>query len=153
MFNNITDFTADRFSPTSWEPSKKKAQFAKTFIRFVQADFPRRQFTKAFYRRLSLTFGHIAHFGVFGFFDTFFTTTPDKVRFLRMTLQYQPVGDPSFTYSDAEKAIQSWLVQNGVLAKHEQRLAEEVEAAERKELARLKEKYECSHAGNPCVAS
>jgi hypothetical protein len=34
MFDRIADFTADKFSPTTWEPSKKKAQFAKTFIRF-----------------------------------------------------------------------------------------------------------------------
>jgi hypothetical protein len=64
MFNTITDFTADKFTPTTWEAAKKKAQFAKNFIRFAEADFPRRQFTKSFYHRLALTFGHIAHFDV-----------------------------------------------------------------------------------------
>jgi len=153
MFTTINDFSADKFSPTTWEPANKKAHFAKTFIRFVEADFPRRQFTKAFYRRLSLTFGHIANFNVFGFYDTFFTNTESKVRFLRQTLQWPAYGDPSFTYSDAEKALQSWLVQNDILAKYEQRLAEEVEEGERKELARLKEKYEGSHAGDSCLAT
>jgi hypothetical protein len=141
-FNTITDFTADKFSPTTWEPSKKKAQFAKTFIKFVQADFPRRQFTKAFYRRLSLTFGNIAHYDVFSFYDHFFLSTLGKVRFLRQTLQWPCYGDPAFTYSDVEKALQSWLVQNNVLATYEQRLAEETEAAEKQELGQLKEKYE-----------
>jgi len=56
MFTTITDFTADKFTPTTWEDAKKKAHFAKTFIRFVEADFPRRQFAKAFYRRLYQTF-------------------------------------------------------------------------------------------------
>jgi hypothetical protein len=142
MFNTITDFTADRFTPTTWEPAKKKARFAKTFIRLVEADFPRRQFTKAFYHRLVLAFGHIAHFDRWGFFDTFFTTTEGKVRFLRLTLQWPSYGDPAFTYSDVEKAIQSWLLQNDVLAQYERRLAEEAEAAERSELGRLKAKYE-----------
>jgi hypothetical protein len=142
MFTTITDFTADRFAPTTWEPAKKKAQFAKTFIRFVEADFPRRQFTKAFYRRLSQTFGHIAHYDVFGFFDTFFTTTADKVRFLRLTLQWPAHGDPAFTYADMERALQAWLVQNGILARYEQRLADEAKARARAELARLKAKYE-----------
>jgi hypothetical protein len=141
-FNNITDFTGDRFAPTTWEPAKKKAQFAKTFIRFVEADCPRRQFTKAFYRRLSLTFGHIAHWDCFGFYDTFFTTTADKVRFLRLTLQWPAQGDPAFTNSDVERGLQSWIIQNGILEKYERRLAEEAEAAERAELARLKSKYE-----------
>jgi hypothetical protein len=153
QFNIITDFTADKFTPTTWEDAKKKARFAKTFIRFVQADFPRRQFTKAFYRRLSQTFGHIAHFDVFGFYDTFFSTTEGKVRFLRQTLQWPCYGDPQFTYSDVEKAIQSWLVHNGILARYERRLAEETEAAERAEFARLKGKYEGNHAGNPSLAS
>jgi hypothetical protein len=141
MFTNINDFTADKFSPTTWEPSKKKSQFAKTFIRFAEADFPRRQFTKSFYHRLALTFGHIAHYDVFGFYDHFFTSTAGKVRFLRQTLQWPCYGDPAFTYSDVERALQSWLAQNNVLAKYEQRLAEEREAAEKQELVRLQVKY------------
>jgi hypothetical protein len=42
MFTTIADFTADRFAPTAWEAAKKKARFAKTLIRFVEAGFPRR---------------------------------------------------------------------------------------------------------------
>lgn len=145
-FNNITDFTADKFSPTTWEPAKKKAQFAKTFIRFVLADFPRRLFTKAFYRSLPLTFGHVAHYDAYGFYQTFFTSTEGKLRFLRQSLQWPCYGDPQFTYSDVEKAIQSWLMHNGILDKYERRLAEEQEAAEKAELARLKAKYEGCHA-------
>jgi hypothetical protein len=146
MFNTINDFTADKFAPTTWEDAEKKARFAKTFIKFVEADFPRRQFTKAFYRRLSQTFGHIAHYDMFGFYDQFFTTTEGKVRFLRQTLQWPAHGDPAFTYSDVERALQSWIIQNGILAKYERRLADEAEAGERAELARLKAKYEPQQA-------
>jgi hypothetical protein len=126
---------------TSWEPAKRKAQFAKQFIRFVLSDFAHSQFTKAFYRRLAMTFGHIAHYDCYGFFDTFFTTTADKLRFLRHTMQWPCYGDPGFTYSDVERALQSWLLHSGVLAKYEQRVAQETEAAEKQELARLQAKY------------
>jgi hypothetical protein len=91
-----------------------------------------------------MTFGHIAHFNRQGFFETFFTTTADKVRFFRMTLAHPCFGDPTFTCSDVERALQGWLRESGLLAKYEQRLADEMEAGERRELARLKAKYEPS---------
>jgi hypothetical protein len=123
-FNTINDFTSDKFAPTTWEDAKKKARFAKTFIKFVEADFPRRQFTSAFYRRLALTFSYVTRCDRLDFFDTFFTTTEGKVRFLRQALLWPCQGDPAFTYSDVERALQRWLVQNGMLARYEQRLAE-----------------------------
>ena len=58
-----------------------------------------------------------------------------------MTLAHPCWGDPAFTYSDVERALQSWLHQNGVLGEYEQRLADEQEAAERAELTRLQAKY------------
>jgi hypothetical protein len=56
-FNRITGFTADRFVPATRQDAKKKARFARTFIRVVETNFPRGQFTKAFYRRLSRSLG------------------------------------------------------------------------------------------------
>jgi hypothetical protein len=146
MYSSIKDFTADKFTATKWEKSDKKANFAKQFIRFVESDFDRAQFPHTFYVRLALSFGHIAHFNESGFYEVFFTTTQDKLRFLRLTLRHTCCGDPAFTYSDVERALQCWLVQNGVLEKYERRLAEETEAAERAELARLKGKYESGSA-------
>lgn len=140
-FTTITDFTADRFTPTKWDSSDKKATFAKQFIRFVESDFARSKFPKTFYQRLSMTFSMIAHFNQHGFFETFFTTTEGKVRFLRMTLAHPCYGDPAWTYSDVERALQTWLRENDVLARYEARLEEETEAAERAALARLQAKY------------
>lgn len=140
-FNTITAFTPDRFTPTKWDTAEKKAAFATQFIKFVQSDFAKSKFTKAFYRRLSMTFGHIAHFNMHGFFEEFFTTTQDKVRFLRQTLAHPCWGDPGWTYSDVERALQEWLRANGVMEKYEQRLVQEVEANERAVLARLQAKY------------
>jgi hypothetical protein len=142
MFGTINDFTGDQFTATKWEKAEKKATFARQFIRFVESDFDRKQFPHAFYVRLALTFSHIAHYNESGFYDVFFTATQDKRRFLRLTLRHTCCGDPAFTYSDVERALQSWLFQTGVLKKYEQRLEEEKEAEERAELARLKGKCE-----------
>ena len=141
MFGTAKDFTAGQFTPTRWEGAEEKARFARRFVRFVESDFAEREFSDTFYRRLALTFGHIAHFNRHGFYEAFFTAAEDKVRFLRMTLAHSCWGDPAFTYSDVERAIQSWLVQNGVPGRYEQRLASEQEVAERAELARLRAKY------------
>ena len=137
----MNTFTADKFTPTKWDSTDRKAAFARQFIRFVQSDFARSKFPKAFYQRLSMTFGHIAHFNQHGFFDTFSTTTEGKVRFLRQTLAHPCWGDPAWSYSDVERALQTWLQENGVLSQYEQRLAEEQEAEERVTLARLQAKY------------
>lgn len=135
------EFTADNFTPTKWDDAKAKARFAQNFIRFVESDFRERRFTQAFYKRLALTYGHIAHFNRHGFYETFFSSTAGKVRFLRQTLRHPCWGDPAFTYSDVERVLQAWLHQNGVLDRYERKVAEEQEAAERAELARLRAKY------------
>ena len=123
-----TDFTPDQFTPTQWEGADKKAVFARQFIKFVRSDFSRSHFPKTFYQRLSMTFGHIAHYNQNGFFDEFFVTTEGKVRFLQQTLQHPCYGDPTFTYSDVERALQVWLREGSVLSKLEQRLAGEGDA-------------------------
>ena len=107
----------------------------------MQSDFAAKHFTDRFYRRLSNTFGHIAHYNRGGFWAEFFTTTADKVRFLEQTLLHPCYGDPAWTYSDVERALQEWLRACGLLDRYRQKLAEETEAAERSELARLQEKY------------
>jgi hypothetical protein len=122
-FRSIDDFTADRFTATAWEGAEAKVRFARDFVSFVESDFAPARFTRSFYRRLSLTFGHIAHYDRLGFYDTFFTTTEDKVRFLRQTLDHPCYGDPALTYSDVERALQGWVRVNGVLARYEGRPA------------------------------
>lgn len=141
MFDNASDFTADKFAPTKWEKAEAKVRFARQFIRFVKSDFDQRQFPHWFYTRLALTFSNIAHYNQAGFFEEFFLTTEGRVRFLKQTLRHPCWGDPTFTYSDVEKALQSWLVQNDSLGKYETRLADEKESTERAELDRLQKKY------------
>ena len=83
------DLRPSQFTPTQWDTAKDKAAFAKQFVRFVQSDFAAKHFTDRFYRRLSNTFGHIANYNRAGFWETFFTTTADMVRFLEQTLQHR----------------------------------------------------------------
>lgn len=134
-------FSPSQFTPTKWQTAKDKAAFANRFVRFVKSDFAANHFTDQFYQRLSNTFGNIAHYNRGGFWDTFFTTTADKVRFLERTLQHPCYGDPAWTYSDVERALQAWLRADETLERYRQRLVEETEAAERAELARLQRKY------------
>jgi hypothetical protein len=105
-FSTITDFTPDCFTATKWDNAEKKTTFARQFIKFVRSDFAKSQFPKTFYTRLSGTFGHIAHYNQGGFYDEFFTTTEDKVRFLLQTMQHPCYGDPEYTYGDVERASQ-----------------------------------------------
>jgi hypothetical protein len=134
-------FTADQFTPTKFDTADDKAWFANQFVRFLESGFDQRHFTERFYRRLSNTFGHIAHFNRGGFWETFFTTTGDKVKFLELTLRHPCYGDASWTYSDVERSLQSWLAVDGTLAKWRERLAAEVEAGERDEFERLRAKF------------
>ncbi len=130
-----------QFTPTQWDTAEDKLSFAKQFVRFVESDFAAQYFTDRFYRRLSNTFGNIAHYDRGGFWSKFFTSTADKIRFLEQTLAYPCYGDPAWTYSDVERALQEWLSNSGLLKRYQKKLADETEAAERAELARLQHKY------------
>lgn len=134
-------FSASQFTPTKWQTAEDKARFANQFVRSVKSDFAAKHFTEKFYQRLCNTFGHIAHYSRTGFWDTFFNTTADKVRFLEMTLRWSWYGDPAWTFGDVERALQAWLQEDGTLERYRQRLAEETESAERAQLVRLQQKY------------
>jgi len=134
-------FQTSQFTPTQWDTAQDKVRFAKQFVRFIQSNFAAGHFTDRFYRRLCSTFGNIAHYNRQGFWDEFFTTTADKVRFLEQTLQHPCYGDPAWTYSDVERALQAWLQADGTLARYRRTLAEETESTERAALAKLQKKY------------
>ena len=134
-------YSASQFTPTQWDTAQDKAQFANQFVRFVHGGFNAKHFTDRFYRRLSMTFGHIAHYNRGGFWAEFFTSTEDIVRFLEHTLSHTCCGDPEWTYSDVERALQSWLLLEGVLNRYQDKLATETETKERTEYQRLQQKF------------
>ncbi len=134
-------FTADQFTETKWDTAQVKADFANHFVAFVKAGFPQSGFTKKFYTRLSMTFGHIAHFNREGFYSTFFMHTACKREFILQSLRHPCYGQPEYTYCDVEREIQKWLMRNHVLSNITEEIEEERIAAELAELARLKAKY------------
>lgn len=135
-------FTADQFTPTEHADAKAKARFANQFVAFVKSDFTHTKFPNWFYTRLSMTFGHIAHYNQHGFFDTFFSTPKGKVRFIQVCFQHPCYGQPEFTFCDVEKALQEWMREEEITDKYITLLFQDTETRERQQLADLKAKYE-----------
>src|SRR2546430_207118 len=75
-------------------------------------------------------FGHIAHYDIDGFYDTWFTRDKHRLGFLRNTLSWVCFGDPKFTYSDVERVIQQEVRARNYLALYELRAAEELRNSE-----------------------
>jgi hypothetical protein len=130
------------FTATKWSTSQDKAAFGGALLKFMANDFPRNGFKKALYTRLSMTFGHIAHNDVFGFFSTFFEDETGKIDFLEQTLQWPCWGDPAFTFCDVERVIQTRLRSSGLLDLKRAQLAAQARQRERAQFERLKAKYE-----------
>jgi hypothetical protein len=105
----------DEFRPTQWNSAEKKLAFANHLLNFIAADFPRKKFTKDFYNRLSCVFGFMPTTIWRGFCGTFFTCTAGKVRFLSSLLSHPNCGDPAYTYSEVEAAVQQKIRELGFL--------------------------------------
>ena len=135
-------FTADQFAATQWETAQGKADFGNKLCKFIAADFKQSLFTKALYGRLSNCFGHIAHYNIHSFFETFFQNITGKIEFLELSLQWPCYGDPAFTFCDLERAVIARLRKSGLLESYRALRAAEIEKAERMTLARLKAQYE-----------
>ena len=135
-------FIAVEFNATKWDSAADKAKFANALCRFIEAGFPYTLFTQRLYTRLSLCFGFITHYDRNGYFGTYFGTLRDKVRFLEGILNWPCFGDPTFTYCDAERAIQHRLRAADMLTTYRAKRDRAIERAERQLLARLREKYD-----------
>ena len=102
-------FDEKQFVPTEWSSAKEKADFANHLIRFIESGYKESLFNKKFYNRLSMTFGHIAHYNKYGFYDVWFSSRDRQKRFLENIKRCPCYGDPKWTYSDVEKALQQYL--------------------------------------------
>jgi hypothetical protein len=107
-------FRPEYFTPTEWSTREDKAKFAIQFVKFVGGGYKFSNFPKWFYTRLSLTFGHIAHYNQAGFYETFFTTDEGKQRFWEITMNFPCYGNPAVSYSDVEKLLQEWFKRHPV---------------------------------------
>jgi len=55
-------FLPSEFVPTQFSTAADKADFGNTLLRFIEPEWKQTLFTKSFYNRLSMCFGHIAHY-------------------------------------------------------------------------------------------
>jgi hypothetical protein len=88
-----------------------------------------------------MSFGHIAHYNRAQFYEEWFSSRAGQVRFLKHTLRFPCYGDPEYTFSDVERAIQREIVNRNYLSRYELRLAEEQQATELALLRQLESKY------------
>jgi len=114
-----TEFTATKFSTAA-----DKAEFGNHFLRFIECEWAQANFTKDFYHRLSMCFGHIAHVDRPTFYETWFTTDHDRLRFLEKTLKWpcwairsthSPMSNAPFSRKRASATI--WPATNFVWPK------------------------------------
>jgi hypothetical protein len=131
-----SDFTATKFSTAA-----DKADFGNTLMRFIESEWESALFTKSFYNRLSMCFSHIAHYNRTQFYEEWFSSLAAQVRFLKHTLRFPCYGDPEYTFSDVERAIQREIVNRNYLARYELRLAEEQQTSDLALLRQLESKY------------
>ena len=146
-------FTADMFVASKFSTADEKADFANKLMAFIEGGFEERKFTKALYRRLSMTFGFIAHFDAANYWAEYFTRTEDKTRFLEQIVTFPCYGDPEYTFSDVEKAVKSRVRHMGFHDYYVDLARTVAEAAERATLARLQAKYGSTTAASPLLPS
>jgi len=134
-------FLPAEFTPTKFSTHAEKAEFGNHFLRFIESEWAQALFTKDFYHRLSCCFGHIAHCDRATFYQTWFASDCDRLRFLEHTLRWPCWGDPEYTFSDVERAIQQEIRKRNYLARYELRAAEALRSGEMETLKRLEAKY------------
>jgi hypothetical protein len=134
-------FLPSEFVPTKFSSAQDKADFGNAFLRFIESEWARTAFSRSFYNRLSMCFSHIAHYDAAGFYEAWFTSDSDRLKFLRHTLAWPCWGNPEFTFCDVERAIQQEIRNRNYLARYELRAAEAARSGEMETLKRLEAKY------------
>jgi len=99
-------FLPSEFVPTKFSSAQDKADFGNAFLRFIESEWPRTAFSKSFYNRLSMCFSHIAHYDAAGFYETWFTSDSDRLKFLRHYSVFRTM--PSDLESMCTKACVCW---------------------------------------------
>jgi hypothetical protein len=130
------DFKATKFSTAA-----DKAEFGNALLRFIESEWAPALFTKSFYNRLSMCFAHIANYNRAQFYEEWFSSLAAQVRFLKHALRFPCYGDPEYTFSDVEIAIQREIRNRNYLTRYELRLAEEQQATDLALLRQLESKY------------
>jgi hypothetical protein len=137
-------FTAADFTATKFVAPEEKAKIANKLTRFILGGFKQGSFSQAMYSRLSNMFGHIAHYNINGFYETWFSDPQERFKWAEYVLRggaYGCVGSPAHTWSDVEKALMVWMRDNHIAEQLETIYRAEVEASELALLRSLQAKY------------
>ena len=136
-------FRAEDFTPTKWATAEEKAKVANKLTRFILGGFQQVSFTKMIYKRLSNMFGHTAHYDIHGFYNTWFADIRSCHNWVEhITSSWlSGLGDPKFTWSDAEKALVQWLKDNHIAEQLDGLYQLDVEQKELAALHVLHQKY------------
>ncbi len=105
-------FSPAKYTATKWNTAEDKQKFAMGLVRFVESGFKPTRFCKPLYRRLSMCFGHMAHFNKDGFYDEWFSTPEKQAEWVNYVVSRTVYGDPAWTYSDVERDIQKYVREN-----------------------------------------
>ena len=144
MTTRTLPFTASQFTPTEWATAEEKAAFATKLARFIEGGCLPEKLTQVMYTRLHQMFGFIANYNIHGFRNAHLETTFTRLWFVKTMAEKRYIGgggDPHWTWSDVERAIETWCRETGQVARFQALHDAEVEARERAELARLQAKY------------
>lgn len=138
------NFTAVDFIATKFATAEEKAKIANKLTRFILGGFKQGSFSQAMYARLSNMFGHIAHYNMHGFYETWFSGPHECCKWAEYVLRggaYGSVGNPAHTWSDVEKALIAWMRDNRIAEQLEAIYRAEVEARDLALLQALQAKY------------
>ena len=112
-------FQASQFTATKWNTAEDKARMASKITKFILNGFQQPAFTKELYKRLSTMFGHIAEYDIHGFYHVWFEDDAACLKWAENAMKGGVlgfvVGDPAWTWSDVEKALQAWMKENRIV--------------------------------------
>jgi hypothetical protein len=137
-------FTEADFTTTKFATAEEKAKIANKLTRFILGGFKQGSFSQAIYTRLSNMFGHIAHYNLHGFYETWFSGSKERFEWAEYALRggtYGSVGSLAHTWSDVEKVLMGWIRDNHIAEQLEAIYRVEVEAHELALLRSLQAKY------------
>lgn len=138
-----SEFQREFFTSTKGATAEEKAKIANKLTSFILGGFQQAAFTKAMYQHLSNMFGHIAHYNLHGFYEVWFT----DVKACRNWAEHitdnwlSGIGDPQFTWSDVERTLRQWMIENQIAEQLDQLYMLEVEEKELALLYTLQQKY------------
>ena len=134
-------FTASDFVSTKWSTAEEKAAFGNGLLHFMLTGFLAGRFTEKLYTRLSMCFGYIACFDRNGFAETWFDSPESIAAFVNHLMRWPCHGDPGYTFSDVEQAVQREVAKFNLVATVNEAAASSIQARELALLDALESKY------------